>query len=51
MVEVVKIIEIALIGGDVLVTFSDGRITLLDADAIHAQSIEAPTYPDSTSGL
>lgn len=51
MAEQVKIIEIALIRGDVLVTFSDGRITHLDADDIHAQFIEAPPYPDSTSGL
>ena len=46
MVERAKIIELALIAGNVLVTFSDGRITRLDRDDLHAQSIEAPPEPD-----
>jgi hypothetical protein len=46
MAEKVKIIEVVLHDGDVLVTFSDGRITRLDRDEIHAQSIESPPEPD-----
>jgi hypothetical protein len=46
MAEKVKIIEVAILEGDVLVTFSDGRITRLNRDEIHAQSIEAPPEPD-----
>jgi hypothetical protein len=46
MAKQVKIIEVLLIEGDVLVTFSDGRITRLDRGGIHAQSIEAPPEPD-----
>ena len=46
MAEKAKIIEVTLLEGDVLVTFSDGRITRLDRDDIHAQSIEAPPEPD-----
>ena len=41
-----EIIELALIAGNVLVTFSDGRITRLDRADIHAQSIEVPPEPD-----
>jgi hypothetical protein len=48
MAEKVKIIEVAILEGDVLVTFSDGRITWLNRDEIHAQSIEAPEEPDRT---
>jgi hypothetical protein len=46
MAEKVKIIEVSLLEGEVLVTFSDGRITRLDCDDIHGQSIEAPPEPD-----
>jgi hypothetical protein len=46
MAEKLKIIEVAILEGDVLVTFSDGRITRLDCDEIHGQSIEAPPEPD-----
>jgi hypothetical protein len=46
MAEKAKIIEVALLEGDVLVTFSDGRITRLDRADLHAQSIEAPPEPD-----
>jgi hypothetical protein len=46
MTEKVKIIEVALLEGDVLVTFADGRITRLDRADLHAQSIEAPPEPD-----
>jgi hypothetical protein len=46
MAEKVKIIEVALLEGDVFVTFSDGRIARLDRGDIHAQSIEAPPEPD-----
>jgi hypothetical protein len=46
MAEKVKIIEVEILEGDVLVTFSDGRITRLDGDALHVHSIEAPPEPD-----
>jgi hypothetical protein len=44
--EKVRIIEVSILEGDVLVTFSDGRIARLDRADIHAQSIEAPPEPD-----
>ena len=37
-----RVIEVAIIADEVLVTFSDGRITLLDADYLHGRSTEAP---------
>ena len=40
------IIEVEILDGDVLVTFSDGRITRLDGDVLHDYSIEAPPEPD-----
>jgi hypothetical protein len=46
MAEKVKVIEVELLDRDVLVTFSDGRVTRLDRDELHAQSIEAPPEPD-----
>jgi hypothetical protein len=42
----VKIIEVAMIAGNVFVVFSDGRITLLHRDEIYAKSMDAPSYPD-----
>lgn len=46
MAEKAKIIEVELLDGGVLVTFSDGRIARLERDDIHAQSIEAPPDPN-----
>jgi hypothetical protein len=46
MAHQVKIIEAAIVGGNVVVVFSDGRLTHLKRDDIHAQSIEAPPEPD-----
>jgi hypothetical protein len=47
--EKVKIVEVSILEGDVLVTFSDGRIARLDGDdALHAHSTEAPPEPDRT---
>jgi hypothetical protein len=46
MAEKVKVVEVELLEDDVLVTFSDGRITRLDRDDLHAQSIEAPPEAD-----
>ena len=46
MSEKVKIVEVARIGGNVVVTFSDGRVTTLDPDDIHLTSVEPPSkYP------
>ena len=42
----VRVIEVAIIADQVLVTFSDGRIALLDADDLHRQSTEAPPEPE-----
>jgi hypothetical protein len=46
MSEPVRIIEVAMIAGNVFVVFSDGRITLLHRDEIYAKSMEPPPYPD-----
>lgn len=46
MAEKVKIIEVEMLEGDVLVTFSDGRTTRLDSNEVYAQSEEAPPEPD-----
>jgi hypothetical protein len=46
MVEKVKIVEVERIDGNVVVTFSDGRIATLDPDDIHSTSVEPPSkYP------
>ena len=42
-----RIIEVATIAGDVLVTFSDGRIAMLDAYNIYLESQEPPPDPDA----
>jgi hypothetical protein len=42
MPEKVKIIEVERIDGNVVVTFSDGRVTTLDPDDIHLNSVEPP---------
>jgi hypothetical protein len=39
------VIEVAILAGKVLVTFSDGRIAMLNADDLHLQSVEAPVEP------
>ena len=46
MPEKVKIVEVERINGNVVVTFSDGRVTTLDPDDIHSTSVEPPSqYP------
>lgn len=49
MVQKVKIIEVIILEGGILVTFFDGRIARLDSNEIRVRSIEAPDYPDTTS--
>jgi hypothetical protein len=49
MLDQVKIIEVVLIKGDVLVVFSDGRITTLHRDYLYSQSVELPPYPGEVS--
>jgi hypothetical protein len=45
-IEKVKIIEVERINGNVVVTFSDGRVTTLEPDDIHLTSVEPATkYP------
>ncbi len=45
-IEKVKIVEVERIGGNVVVTFSDGRVTTLEPDDIHLASVEPPAkYP------
>jgi hypothetical protein len=46
MAEQVKIIEVSLIEGDVLVTFADGRIVRLEPGDIYASSVEPPSEPN-----
>jgi hypothetical protein len=46
MAEQVKIIEVSLIEGDALVTFSDGRIVRLEVADIYASSEEPPSEPN-----
>jgi hypothetical protein len=45
--EKAKVIEVATIAGNVLVTFSDGRIAMLDAYEIYLESTEPPPDPDA----
>ncbi len=46
MPEKVKIVEIERINGNVVVTFSDGRVTTLDPGDIYSTSVEPPSrYP------
>jgi hypothetical protein len=45
--EKAKVIEVAIIKDDVLVTFSDGRIALLDTQNIYMDSTEPPPDPDA----
>jgi hypothetical protein len=41
----VTIVEVSRVGGAILVTFSDGRVTALYPDDIYAQSVEvAPIH-------
>lgn len=45
-IEKVKIIEVERINGNVVVTFSDGRVTTLEPDDIHLTSVEpSAKYP------
>jgi hypothetical protein len=45
-IEKVKIVEVERIDGNVVVTFSDGRVTTLEPADIHLTSVEPPTkYP------
>lgn len=46
MAEQIKIIEVLLIEGDVLVTFSDGRIVRLEVGDIYMSSVEPPSEPN-----
>jgi len=46
MADPVKIIEVAIVAGNVFVVFSDGRVTALHRDEIYSRSEEAPHYPD-----
>jgi len=41
-----RVIEVAILGCDVLVTFADGRVAMLDADDIYQESTEPPPDPD-----
>jgi len=45
-----RVIEVAIIADRVLATFSDGRITLLDADDLRRQSTAAPAEPEGSTG-
>jgi hypothetical protein len=46
MAEKIKIVEIERIDGNVIVTFSDGRITTLGPNDIHSTSVEPSSkYP------
>ena len=45
-IEKVEIVEIERLNGNVVVTFSDGRVTTLHPDDIHLTSVEPPSkYP------
>ncbi len=46
MAEKIRIIEMSRVGGDVLITFSDGRVTTLDIDALYGNSKEPPPELD-----
>jgi hypothetical protein len=46
MAETAKIVEVARLGNNILVTFSDGRMTTLSAEELHASSVEPPPEPD-----
>ena len=42
----VKVVEVERIDGNVVVTFSDGRVTTLDPNDIYLSSVEVPAkYP------
>ena len=45
----VRILDLEEIGENVLITFSDGRITIVAAADLYAQSKEAPPDPDAIS--
>jgi len=45
-IEKVEILEVERLDGNVVVTFSDGRITTLEPDDIYSTSVEPPAkYP------
>jgi hypothetical protein len=51
MAETAKIVEVACMRNRVLVTFSDGRMTTLLADELHAASVDPPPEPDRSEEL
>jgi len=42
-----RVIEVATIKGNVLVTFADGRIAMLNAHDIYLESKDPPAEPDA----
>jgi hypothetical protein len=46
MADTVKIIEVAVLAGNVFVVFSDGRVTFLHREELYSKSVEPPHYPD-----
>jgi hypothetical protein len=46
MAETAKIVEVTSLRDSILVTFSDGRMTTLSVDELHAASVEPPPEPD-----
>lgn len=45
-IEKIEIVEVERIDGNVVVTFSDGRVTTLAPNDIHLTSVEPPSkYP------
>jgi hypothetical protein len=51
MAETAKIVEVACMRNRILVTFSDGRMTTLLADELHAASVEPPPEPDRSGEI
>jgi hypothetical protein len=51
MDQTAKIVEVARMGNNILVTFSDGRMTTLSAEQVHATSVEPPPEPDRSEEI
>jgi hypothetical protein len=51
MPETAKIVEVTSLRDSILVTFSDGRMTTISADDLHAASVEPPPEPDRNEEL
>jgi hypothetical protein len=51
MAETAKIVEVARLRNSILVTFSDGRMTTLSAEELHAASVEPPPEPDRSGEI